>query len=163
MPRSIEVQQVVDSLVGRWTGKGTGGYPTIDAFEYSEELRIEQRSDHPALHYEQRTWKHSEFGDVASHWETGLIRISSDGTASLNNAQGGRSETMVGSWSRTDTGWSVDLRSTGYAGDDRVVESTRHFEMGQDSMIYIHEMATTSTDEMSMHLRASLARESDSG
>lgn len=163
MPRSIEVQQIVDALIGRWMGDGAGGYPTIDPFEYSEELRIEQRSDHPALHYEQRTWKHSEFGDIASHWETGLIRISSDGTASLNNAQGGRSETMMGTWTATETGWSLELHSTGYAGDDRVVESTRHFEIGPDAMSYIHEMATTSTNEMSMHLRASLVRGSDSG
>ena len=163
MPRSTEVQQVVDSLVGRWTGEGGGGYPTIDAFEYSEELKIEQRSDHPALHYEQRTWKHSEFGDVASHWETGLLRISSDGTASLNNAQGGRSETMEGTWSPTDTGWSLEFHSTGFAGDDRVIASTRHFEVGPDAMVYVHEMKTTTTNEMSVHLRASLTRDSDSG
>lgn len=163
MARNPEVQALVSALVGTWKGQGVGGYPTIDPFEYRETIVIEARPDHPALHYEQRSWKLSEFGEVASHWETGLIRISSDGTATLNNAQGGRSETMAGTWNIEGAGWLIDLSSTGFAGDDRVISSTRRFEVGANTLSYDHEMATTATSAMSIHLRSNLARESDTG
>lgn len=158
MARHPEIAAIVDALVGTWEGEGTGGYPTIDVFEYREITTITARDDHPALHYEQRTWKASQFGDVASHWESGLLRVSSDGTATMNNAQGGRVETMSGTWERTDSGWVIDLRSSGYAGDDRVIESTRSIRIDADSMAYVHEMKTTATNEMSPHLKARLER-----
>jgi hypothetical protein len=163
MARHPEVEALVSALVGTWRGQGVGGYPTIDPFEYRETMVIEARPDHPALHYEQRTWKLSEFGEVASHWETGLIRISSNGTATLNNAQGGRSETMAGSWTIESVGWRIDLSSTGFAGDDRVISSTRRFEVGAETLSYAHEMATTSISATTTHLRSDLARQSDTG
>jgi len=158
MSRDPETKALVEALLGTWNGSGVGGYPTIEPFEYSETTVIEGRPDHPALHYQQRTWKLSEFGDVASHWETGLLRISSDGSVTFNNAQGGRSETMSGTWRVTDGGWTIDLASTGYAGDDRVMDSTRSLTVGKESLAYIHEMKTTATGEMSIHLKAELTR-----
>ncbi|MEA1904015.1 MAG: FABP family protein [Actinomycetota bacterium] len=161
MARNPEVQAIVSALVGSWAGTGVGGYPTIDPFEYRETTVIEDRPDHPALHYQQRAWKLSEFGEVASHWELGLIRISTDGTVTINNAQGGRAETMAGTWKQTDSGWRLELASTDFAGDDRVIASTRVFEVSGDTLSYEQEMKTTATNEMSIHLRASLDRQSD--
>lgn len=158
MSRSPEVQQLVDALVGTWLGRGEGGYPTIEPFRYREVLEITERSDHPALHYEQRTWRVTGEGDVVSHWETGLLRISSDGTVRLLNAQAGRTEAMSGNWERRGDGFVLRLASSEYAGDHRVRASTRLLTVRPGSLGYSMSMETTATGEMSLHLEASLTR-----
>ncbi|HEX6500357.1 MAG TPA: FABP family protein [Micromonosporaceae bacterium] len=41
--------------VGVWRGRGTGGYPTIDDFEFAQEVRF-SHDGRPFLHYESRAW-----------------------------------------------------------------------------------------------------------
>jgi hypothetical protein len=41
--------------VGMWRGRGRGGYPTIDDFDYAQEIRI-SHDGRPFLHYESRAW-----------------------------------------------------------------------------------------------------------
>jgi hypothetical protein len=41
--------------VGRWRGRGRGGYPTIDDFDYAQEIRI-SHDGRPFLAYESRAW-----------------------------------------------------------------------------------------------------------
>lgn len=159
MSRAPEVAEIVQALIGTWSGQGSGDYPTIEAFTYREETLFTEREDHPALHYEQRTWRHTPEGEVVSHWETGLLRISRDGTASILNAQGGRTEVMDGSWARTGDGWRLDFAGTGFAGDDRVVNSRRSFRLEPGSLSYIMAMETTATGEMFEHLEATLGRD----
>lgn len=158
MARKPEVARIVDALVGRWQGRGKGGYPTIDAFTYREELQIAERPDHPALHYEQRTWRDAPDGQVVSHWETGLVRVSSDGSVRLHNAQGGRAESMSGSWEETETGWTIQLEGIGYTGDTRVIASTREIRLEDSSLSYRMSMETASTNRMHLHLEATLDR-----
>ena len=156
--RHPEVKAIVDALVGTWAGEGTGQYPTIDPFEYRETLEFADRTGHPSLHYEQRAWRKTADGEVVSHWETGLFRISSDGSILLFNAQGGRAEAMAGTWVRDGDSWTVRLQSTGYAGDDRVTASQRSLQIAADSLTYEMEMESTATLEMSLHLSATLTR-----
>lgn len=160
MTRHPDVARLVAALVGTWKGTGEGGYPTLQDFKYREETVFLERPDHPALHYEQRAWRETDEGEVVSHWETGLLRISSDRTLILNNAQGGRTETMAGTWEPANSSWAIRLRSTGYAGDGRVVASTRSAVIKDDVLDYEMVMETTSTAEMSIHLRATLRRQS---
>ena len=84
--------------------------------------------------------------------------ISSDGTVKLHNAQGGRAETMAGTWTALEPGWRIELRSTGFAGDDRMIESTRVFMVGTDTLSYVHEMGTTAHPSLTLHLKADLTR-----
>lgn len=42
-------------LVGRWRGTGKGGYPTIEDFDYAQEVRF-SHDGRPFLFYESRTW-----------------------------------------------------------------------------------------------------------
>jgi hypothetical protein len=42
-------------LVGRWRGTGKGGYPTIDDFDFAQEVRF-SHDGRPFLAYESRTW-----------------------------------------------------------------------------------------------------------
>jgi hypothetical protein len=156
MSRHPDVEAIVSELIGTWTGEGEGRYPTIESFRYREMTEIVERGDHPALHFDQRAWKLTREGEVVSHWETGLLRISSDGSARFHDAQPGRSETMAGTWARDGDGWSIYLTSTGYAGDDRVVGSTRHIRLRPNELDYEMQMETTATRRMSLHLRATL-------
>jgi hypothetical protein len=41
--------------VGRWRGRGRGGYPTIEDFDYAQEIRI-SHDGRPFLFYESRAW-----------------------------------------------------------------------------------------------------------
>ena len=159
MSRDPEVAEVVNALTGTWLGKGEGGYPTIEPFRYRELLHFTERSDHPALHYEQRTWRITEGGEVVSHWETGLLRISSDGSLTLFNAQAGRTESMAGTWQQNAEGWTLELESEGYAGDQRVRASTRVLSVAAGELTYEMAMETTATRESSIHLRAELTRQ----
>lgn len=158
MSRQPEVAEIVTELVGVWTGTGEGRYPTIESFQYRETTVFTDRPDHPALHFDQRTWKLTPGGEAVSHWETGLLRISSDGTVRLHDAQPGRVETMGGTWARDDPGWEISLASTGYAGDDRVVTTARRFRLVPGELSYEMNMETTSTPEMSLHLEARLVK-----
>jgi hypothetical protein len=42
-------------LVGTWRGTGKGGYPTIDDFDYGQQVRF-AHDGRPFLAYESRTW-----------------------------------------------------------------------------------------------------------
>jgi THAP4-like, heme-binding beta-barrel domain len=42
-------------FIGVWRGRGHGEYPTINAFEYAQELRL-RHDGRPFLHYESRSW-----------------------------------------------------------------------------------------------------------
>lgn len=42
-------------FVGVWRGRGRGGYPTIEDFDYAQEIRI-SHDGRPFLHYESRAW-----------------------------------------------------------------------------------------------------------
>ncbi|MGB7861251.1 MAG: FABP family protein [Acidimicrobiia bacterium] len=159
MSRSPEVATLVGNLVGTWTGSGHGEYPTIDSFDYREVTSFTARDDHPSLHYEQRTWRATPDGEVVSHWETGLLRISSDGSVLINNAQGGRAESLIGTWGMNGSGWALDLTSKSFAGDERVVEARRNIHLNVESLTYDMYMHTTTTDHLLLHLTARLTRE----
>lgn len=160
MSRHPIVAALVEDLVGLWAGRGSGGYPTIEDFAYREELRFTARADHPALHFEQRSWKETVEGqEEVSHWETGLVRFSSDGSVRLLNAQGGRTEVLEGSYASTQSGgWGIELSSVAFAGDERVVATRRLIHLGIDILTYDMFMTTRSVGKEHLHLRASLQR-----
>ncbi len=41
--------------IGLWRGRGSGGYPTIEDFEFAQEVRI-SHDGRPFLYYESHTW-----------------------------------------------------------------------------------------------------------
>lgn len=45
----------VSELIGTWRGTGRGEYPTIDAFEYTEQVTFAEAGK-PFLVYVQKTW-----------------------------------------------------------------------------------------------------------
>ena len=61
-----EMTDRLRALLGKWGGRGSGGFPTIDAFEYDEHLAFEANDVEPLLHYEQRTWDTTHRSDHSS-------------------------------------------------------------------------------------------------
>ncbi|MCZ6663484.1 MAG: heme-binding beta-barrel domain-containing protein [Actinobacteria bacterium] len=158
MSKNPEVNALVACLVGSWEGSGIVSYPTLDDFAYREELEIAARPDHPALHYEQRTWTLSEDGESPSHWETGFLRINGDWTVRILNAQGGRAEVMEGTFRTQNTGWLIELHGVGYAGDPRMRASTRSLRVGASTIDYTMSMSTNRVDDLTIHLKGLLSR-----
>ena len=58
-------------LIGTWSGRGRGTYPTIEPFEYLEEITVEHTGGR-FLRYEQRTRDAS--GTRPLHTEVGYLR-----------------------------------------------------------------------------------------
>ena len=68
-------------LLGRWEGAGVGGYPSIESFQFGQEITFTHVGK-PFLAYSSRTWLLDEAGNqvrpLAS--ETGFWRPQPDGT-----------------------------------------------------------------------------------
>jgi hypothetical protein len=71
-----DVDALAAVLLGTWTGRGHGQYPTIEAFEYRETVSFTHRGK-PFLVYEQRTMHPEE--DRPMHTESGYLRMPTAG------------------------------------------------------------------------------------
>ncbi len=71
-------------LLGRWGGRGHGDYPTIDAFEYGQEL-VFTHDGRPFFHYFARSWIVDENGDKVrdAAQEAGFLRCRPGGDMEL--------------------------------------------------------------------------------
>lgn len=67
-------------LVGTWRGEGRGEYPTIEPFEYGEEISI-AATPKAFLAYAQRTWAPDDRRPL--HVETGYWRLPAPGMVEL--------------------------------------------------------------------------------
>lgn len=149
-------------LHGSWSGKGAGGYPTIEPFEYQETLRFELDLSYPLIHYEQRTMLVPS--GEPSHWESGFIRPLDDGTIEISNSQdSGRVEVLRGRLVASEHEGD-DLRmvldSVVLDRDPRLVRTRRTFTVRGDTLRYVAHMSTHTTPEprLGQHLEAALKR-----
>ena len=67
-------------LLGRWEGAGVGGYPTIESFQFGQEVEFSHNGK-PFLSYTSRTWRLDEDGAIGLPLgtETGYWRPQPDG------------------------------------------------------------------------------------
>ena len=68
-------------LIGTWRGTGAGRYPTIEAFEYDEEISFVPGPGKPFLAYSQRTWRAGTSEPL--HSESGFLRAVGSGNVEL--------------------------------------------------------------------------------
>lgn len=95
-------------LVGTWRGAGHGEYPSIEPFDYTEELTFTHVGK-PFLIYHQRTW--SPAGD-AMHTECGFLRAPAAGTVEFTIAQPtGQTELAEGCLTVTAPGVDLEMCS----------------------------------------------------
>ncbi len=71
---------VLAPLVGTFRGEGSGDFPTIDPFDYGEEVSFLPRGG-PVLAYTQRTWDPAT--ERPMHGETGFLRPAGESRVEL--------------------------------------------------------------------------------
>jgi nitrobindin-like protein len=157
----MDSKDILHLLIGSWSGTGRGEFPTIEPFEYLETLHFTADDTRPLIHYEQKTQRRSagQADYVPSHWESGFIRLLSDGQVELVNAQGsGRLERLTGSLEPTATGLILRLRSTAFLNDPRMLEASRTITVNGDTLHYTQDMRTTAISQSAHHVEATLSR-----
>lgn len=141
-------------LLGTWTGSGRGEYPTIDDFEYREELTF-SLAGRPFVTYGQRTWHAVD--DRPLHAETGYWRCPSPGTIELVLAHPtGVVEVSHG----TVEGTSLHVLTTSVACSGSAKQVTaleRHIEVDGDVLRYRTAMAAVGYP-LTHHLAGELLR-----
>ncbi len=144
----------IDFLVGVWRGEGHGDYPTIDSFNYSEEVTFGTIPTKDFVTYTQRT---KDADGLPLHTESGYIRSPAGGIAELVIAQPtGVAEILTG----VIEGTALDLTSTmvGLTPSAKTIRSTaRLIEVDGDVLRYRMSMSAMNQPEQ-FHLEAELHR-----
>jgi THAP4-like, heme-binding beta-barrel domain len=97
-------------LLGTWAGRGAGKYPTIQPFEYLEEV-VFSHVGKPFLAYVQKTKAVADGKPL--HAETGYLRVPQPGRVELVLAHpNGITEIEVGNYSVTGDRIDVELSTT---------------------------------------------------
>ena len=144
-------------LVGTWTGRGRGEYPTVADFTYRETSRFSAPPDKPFLVYQQQTWRDDSTGSPL-HTESGYLRPAGPGRVEMVLSQPtGIAEILHG----TVGSGSIRLMSTNVAVTATAKEITtveRNIDVQGDALSYELLMAAVG-QEHQLHLTATLARE----
>jgi hypothetical protein len=143
-------------LLGTWRGTGTGGYPTIEPFEYREELAFEHVGD-AFLLYRQESWSPN---DEPVHFERGFVRPGgAPRSVELVLAHPiGVTEVAHGTLDGTALAFAAARQDIGRTGTGMHVSGLRRrYRVQGDELTYRLELATDDTP-MALHLDATLRR-----
>jgi THAP4-like, heme-binding beta-barrel domain len=150
-------------FIGVWRGRGSGEYPTIEPFEYAQEVRI-SHDGRPFLHYESRAWLVTPDGQPVrpSHREIGWWRpVTQDGQRSdeveaMFTSPTGIQELYLGAITGVRLEMSTDavLRT---ATAKEVTAGRRFYGIVERALLYATEMAAVG-QPLQAHLAAKLNR-----
>lgn len=146
----------VSPLLGTWRGEGSGYYPTIDDFSYTEEVTFTDVGK-PFLHYVQKTRGPS---GAPMHTETGYLRVPGDGTAEFVLAQPtGQTELCEGTVHTDGDTVVLEFRSSllNSATAKQVTSTHRRYEFVGDKVTTTFAMAAVG-QPLTHHLRSQLRR-----
>ena len=145
-------------LLGTWLGNGRGDYPTIEAFEYGQEL-IFTHDGRPFLHYLARAWIVDAEGTKLREGaiETGFLRCRQEGQVELVLAH----HTGVAEiWYGEASGGKLELQTDAVARTESAKEVTaghRLYGNVEGDLLYAYDMAAVG-QSLQPHLWARLQR-----
>lgn len=159
-PAPHPLLQPLTGFLGVWTGRGRGGYPTLDAdFDYAQEVTF-SHDGRPFLHYEARAWLLDADGAPLrpSARESGWWRAGPEGRVeALITQPTGIVEIAVG---RAHDG-VVDLTThqVALAPTAKQVDATRrrYTLTDDDTLAFVHDLAAVG-QPLHHHLSAQLRR-----
>lgn len=152
-------------LLGTWHGNGKGEYPTIDAFDFEQDV-VFAHDTRPFLHYFSRTWVTDETGERLrpGAMETGFLRPAgpapegSDGIAVELVLAHNTGYAEI--WFGVADGPRITLATDVVARTQSAKEYTagqRMYGLVEGSLMYAYDMAAEG-QEMQSHLWGKLAR-----
>ncbi len=152
--------QALAPLLGTWRGGGSGSYPTIEPFDYLEEV-VFSHVGKAFLVYGQKTKSAADGKPL--HAETGYLRVPQPGHVELVLAHpSGITEIEVGTY--TADGMTIELDMTtsniGLTPTAKLVTALgRSFRVDGDKLSYSLQMAAVG-QPLRHHLAATLHRDS---
>jgi hypothetical protein len=145
-------------LLGTWAGRGAGEYPTIEPFEYFEEV-VFSHVGKPFLAYAQKTRAVADRRPL--HGETGYLRVPRPGRVELVLAHPtGVTEIEVGTYSASGGMIEIELSTTSIGLSPSAKEVTalgRSFRIDGDELSYSVRMGAVG-QPLQHHLAAVLHR-----
>ncbi len=161
-PRTIppEVASLA-ALVGIWRGAGTGEYPTIETFRYTQEIEFRPVPGKPLLAYRSAT-RHRD-DDRPLHAESGFLRLVGPGSIELVVAQASGITEITEGLVDVEVGTTeLLLTSASIAGSSTakpVTATERRYRVTVDDLVADMAMAAMG-QPLPHHLPASLRRSS---
>lgn len=161
LPTPHELLAPVIGLLGTWSGRGQGGYPSLEEeFTYAQEVTF-SHDGRPFLHYEARAWLLDADGRPLrpSARETGWWRLQPEGRVeALVTQPTGIAEILVG----VAEAGKVDLSSHEVALTPTAKEVSatrrRYTVTAEDTLDFTHDLAAVG-QPLQHHLSATLRRE----
>lgn len=149
--------------IGLWRGRGRGGYPSVEDFDFAQEIRI-SHDGRPFLHYESRAWLLDEESRPIrpAGREIGWWRPVMDGDRATDEIEAlmssptGVMELYLG----RRTGTQVELVTDAVMRTSTAKEVSaghRLFGIVEGALLYAHDMAAVG-HPLSPHLSARLIR-----
>ena len=145
----------LEPLIGTWKGEGHGFYPTIEDFDYVEEVTFADVGK-PFLVYHQRTWSRE---GQPMHVEMGYLRAPADGTVELTLAlPTGQTELGHGTITADPLTIAIDARVDNTETAKKVTSARRVLRVEGDELVSTYAMEAVG-EPLTDHLTSRLQRQ----